>query len=190
MHRPGVACSVTGVGEVVIRAGLARACAAVLQENRGSALSCSGACQEVITQKVVEGQPAGLPCPHRDCGVLAVTVSIVDAPPGSWDEGTPPASSSKDQQAGSSREAGRQGEEAGGQSPAEGCSERRRQFVDVELGVVHNSGSMAFGYLAHDMAAPHCCILRQRQLPGAAEKPGTRMCCEGMHKRWRLPCLV
>ena len=168
-----------------MRAGLARACAAALQANSGEAQSCSSACQRVIARHVVEGQPPGLPCPHRDCGVLAVTVSIVDGPLGTEKEGLLLGHpSSADQPA----EACSKGEENKGPPAAEGCRHGGGQYVDVELGVVHNSRSMAFAYWSHGMHAPHCTILRQPQVPsGAGEKPGARMCCEGARKRWRLP---
>lgn len=168
-----------------MRAGLARACAAALQASSGDAQSCSSAAQRVIAQHVVEGQPPALPCPHRDCGVLAVTVSIVHNLPGSQEEGLLLGrSGGTDQPA----EACSRGEENGGPSAAKGCSDGGGQYVDVELGVVHNSRSLAFAYWLHGMPAPHCTILRQPQVPsGAAEKPGARMCCEGARKRWRLP---
>ncbi|KAK9918491.1 hypothetical protein WJX75_004444 [Coccomyxa subellipsoidea] len=81
--RPAVACSVTGVGEAVMRAGLSRACAEALQVDAAAAAAEADArtstvdaiCGREIRDCVELGQPAGLPCPHRDCGVLAVRVS-------------------------------------------------------------------------------------------------------------------
>lgn len=81
--RPAVACSVTGVGEAIMRAGLSRACAEALQVDAAAAAAEADArastvdavCGREIRDCVELGQPAGLPCPHRDCGVLAVRVS-------------------------------------------------------------------------------------------------------------------
>ncbi|BDA46619.1 Threonine aspartase 1 at N-terminal half [Coccomyxa sp. Obi] len=84
--RPAVACSVTGVGEAIMRAGLARACAKALAADAETAGDGAGAlgdsastvdavCAREIRKRIEAGQPPMLPCPHRDCGVLAVRVS-------------------------------------------------------------------------------------------------------------------
>lgn len=173
LHRPGVACSVTGVGEVIMRAGLARACGAALQaaDAGEQAPSCSDACQQAIQRHVLQGQPEGLPCPHRDCGILALTINVLEEA----------AACTAEQD-----DLGNAGSELhGGLDTAEGRSVHATKQLEVELGVAHNSGSMAFGYWAHDMAAPHTHILRQRRSQG--EQAAARMCCEGARMRWRLP---
>ncbi|EIE19581.1 N-terminal nucleophile aminohydrolase [Coccomyxa subellipsoidea C-169] len=81
--RPAVACSVTGVGEAIMRAGLARACADSLRADAAAAASpdlsaastVDAVCAQEIRDRIELGQPAGLACPHQDCGVLAVRVS-------------------------------------------------------------------------------------------------------------------
>ena len=73
MCRLGGACSVTGVGEAIMRAGLARAVAAQLSCSSDSAVD--SLCEAAIRENIIEGQPAALACPHKDCGILAVRVS-------------------------------------------------------------------------------------------------------------------
>lgn len=83
--RLAVACSVTGVGEAMMRAGLARARADALAADtetagEAGALSDSASmvdavCAREIRNRIEAGQPPRLPCPHRDCGVLAGRVS-------------------------------------------------------------------------------------------------------------------
>lgn len=69
-----------------MRAGLARACADALAvgseraEDAGalgddSASTVDAVCGREIQSRIEGGQPPRLPCPHRDCGVLAVRVS-------------------------------------------------------------------------------------------------------------------
>jgi hypothetical protein len=89
--RPAVACSVTGVGEAIMRAGLARECARSLAEHCPAAWAAAGkSCADLATDvrgvddisanvicgRIECGQPAALPCPHMDCGVLAVRASL------------------------------------------------------------------------------------------------------------------
>ena len=182
-HRPGVACSVTGGGEVIMRAGLARACGAALQaaDAGEQAPCCSDACLQAIQRHVLQGQPESLPCPHRDCGILAITVIELDE--ASSSHGQP--ASAAEQNAADREEGSAGGKVHGGEETAGGCLVSARKAVEIELGVAHNSGSMAFGYWAHGMATPHTCILRQRRPKGT--QAAARMCCEGARKRWRLP---
>ena len=72
MCRLGGACSVTGVGEAIMRAGLARAVAAQL--SCSSDLAVDSLCEAAIRDSILDGQPAALTCPHKDCGILGVRV--------------------------------------------------------------------------------------------------------------------
>lgn len=76
-----------------MHAGLARACADSLAaevETAGdpgaladdSASTVDAVCAREIRERIEAGQPPRLPCPHRDCGVLAVRVSRRLAAPG------------------------------------------------------------------------------------------------------------
>ena len=65
-------CSVTGVGEAIMRAGMARAVTAQLSCSSNLAVDC--VCEAAIRENILEGQPAALACPHKDCGILAVRV--------------------------------------------------------------------------------------------------------------------
>lgn len=76
--RPGVACSVTGVGESIMRAGLARAVSAALRSDRDAIVD--SVCEAAIRENILEGQPFAAACPHKDCGVLAVRVDAPGAP--------------------------------------------------------------------------------------------------------------
>ena len=75
--RPGVACSVTGVGETIMRAGLARAVTTQMQAS--TALAVDSICEATIRENILDGQPAALPCPHKDCGILAIRVNASGA---------------------------------------------------------------------------------------------------------------
>ena len=55
-----------------MRAGLARVVTAQLSCN--SDLAVDNVCEEAIRENILEGQPAALACPHKDCGILAVRV--------------------------------------------------------------------------------------------------------------------
>lgn len=79
-----MACSITGVGEIIMRAGLARAvCTQILQS---PATAVDSMCGTSIRENILEGQPAALPCPHKDCGILAVRV-VAPGEPCSHDGG-------------------------------------------------------------------------------------------------------
>ncbi len=66
-----------------MRAGLARACADSLRADAAAAAgpdssatsTVDAICAQEIRDRIELGQPAGLACPHQDCGVLAVRVS-------------------------------------------------------------------------------------------------------------------
>ncbi len=60
-----------------MRAGLARAVATQMQTS--TALAVDSICEASITDNILNGQPAALPCPHRDCGILAVRVTASGA---------------------------------------------------------------------------------------------------------------
>ena len=72
MFRLGGACSVTGVGEAIIRAGLARAVTAQLACS--SDVAVDSVCEAAVRENILEGQPAALTSSHKDCGILAVRV--------------------------------------------------------------------------------------------------------------------
>lgn len=76
--RPGVACSVTGVGEAIMRTGLARAVAKQLSASADSTVD--SVCEVSIRQDILQGQPAAVACPHKDCGILAVRVNAQGGP--------------------------------------------------------------------------------------------------------------
>ena len=71
--RSGVACSVTGVGESIMRAGLAKAVCTQMLNTPAKAVDDT--CEASIRDNILEGQPAAIPCPHKDCGILAVRVN-------------------------------------------------------------------------------------------------------------------
>ncbi|DBA94066.1 TPA: hypothetical protein ACH3X1_001714 [Trebouxia sp. C0004] len=73
VYRPAVACSVSGVGEVIIRACLAKECC---QRMLNLDLHVDEACSQVMQESTMqEAQP-------NDCGVLAVRVTFNPAAPG------------------------------------------------------------------------------------------------------------
>ncbi|KAL0022812.1 hypothetical protein WJX79_000766 [Trebouxia sp. C0005] len=73
LGRPGVACSVSGVGEVIIRACLAKECC---QRMLNLDLPVDEACSQVMQESTMqEAQP-------NNCGVLAVRVTFDSASPG------------------------------------------------------------------------------------------------------------
>ncbi len=56
-----------------MRAGLAKAvCTQMLNT---PAMTVDGTCEASIRENILEGQPAAIPCPHKDCGILAVRVN-------------------------------------------------------------------------------------------------------------------
>lgn len=231
-----------------MRAGLARACGDTLADVEplrtasaaaGAARSWGAAgvdavCGQEIRERVELGQPGGLPCPHCDCGVLAVRVTRRHA-----------AAARGPGAAGSSLggDRGAAGDSAGVQLPGESslavaassaccllavdestcergcvpqkgalgngslrCSSTRHDVegaepglrvegvktdhdkgtsvVEVELGAVHNSVSMGFGYWALGMESPSCTILR-RQAADALPADAA-MCLYGTHCSWVL----
>ena len=68
----------TGVGESIMRAGLARAVSAALQSDRDATVD--SVCEAAIREDILEGQPFAAACPHKDCGILAVRVDAPSAP--------------------------------------------------------------------------------------------------------------
>ena len=68
----------TGVGESIMRAGLAQAVSATLRFNRDAIVD--RVCEAAIRENVLEGQPFVAACPHKDCGVLAIRVDAPGAP--------------------------------------------------------------------------------------------------------------
>lgn len=84
LRRPGVAVSTTGVGEAVMRAGLARRLGEALglpqTLPQGGALPGAAAAR-VLREAVLLGQPAALPPPPLDCGALALRVVLHPASP-------------------------------------------------------------------------------------------------------------
>lgn len=71
LNRPGVACSVSGVGEVIMRACLAKECC---QKMLNQSLSVDEACSQVMHASTMqEAAP-------NDCGVLALRLLIEPAP--------------------------------------------------------------------------------------------------------------
>lgn len=268
-----------------MRAALARAACAALRAaptaaadaaNSGAAgepAACAAvtdACARAIRELVADGQPPALPCPHSDCGALAVRVGVQDrrlCAVGSdglagAERATKGASAALEMSGaellravcgdgiagaellravygdgiagaeGASAALDTAGEEAGARmTRASGCGQEvpgiggigrvvdsaeggeatqdesdvdrgmkqtggtgvgsSRRLVQVELGVTHNSGSMGWGYWAHDMAAPRCSILRQQQRAAAQQSGGSQdrrqMCCEGVRKSWSWP---
>ena len=74
LRRPGVAVSATGVGEAIMRAGLARRLggALALQET----LLPGATAADVLREGMLLGQPAALPAPPVDCGALALQVAL------------------------------------------------------------------------------------------------------------------
>ena len=55
-----------------MRAGLARA--VCTQMMKSPAMAVDDTCEAAIRENILHGQPAGIPCPHKDCGILAVRV--------------------------------------------------------------------------------------------------------------------
>lgn len=68
----------TGVGESIMRTGLARAVSAALRSDRDTTVD--SVCEAAIRENILEGQPFAAACPHKDCGVLAVRVDAPGAP--------------------------------------------------------------------------------------------------------------
>ena len=79
LRRPGVAVSTTGVGEAIMRTGLARRLGEALalpQTLSPGGAPPGAAAARVLLEDVLLGQPAALPAPPVDCGALALRVVL------------------------------------------------------------------------------------------------------------------
>lgn len=190
--QPAFAISVTGVGENIMRACLARECAL-----DAVAVPSNAALEEVCRDNMERGMSVG-PGP-RDCGAIAVRLALGcdqrshQPQPGSSPQAT-------DDQPGPVADGKANNPQFGGRAAEQqSCdghcrvsqlgdtssdlAQHNGQRLVVEFNAVHTSPSMAFAYYARDMKAPNAFI--QRQTAGTtAERVPPRTACFGASVAW------
>ncbi|GAB4818623.1 hypothetical protein N2152v2_005669 [Parachlorella kessleri] len=186
--RPGVACSVTGVGERIIQHLVARECAmrviaaaSAEQEVEGSeaSTSASAACAAVLRETILQGPPP------RDCGVLCVKVLITTDQSNGTTTGLIEQAAPTDglaQQSFSADTLHCPGSLVGSAPAMEAASRATLAAaasadvasevsrLEVELSVAHCASSMAVGYLTHSMTNPSVTFLRRESAAAPADR--------------------
>mmetsp|Transcript_29962 Transcript_29962/g.84525 ORF Transcript_29962/g.84525 Transcript_29962/m.84525 type:complete len:466 (+) Transcript_29962:124-1521(+) len=155
---PGFACSVTGVGERIMKYCLAQRCAQRLERSPGSAINevCASALQEL----------AGEPMPNS-AGVIAVKV-LFDAASGDavGGDGCPllePGSSSSEE--------GEEEVQCQGGKRRNRWQAGSRAAIHVEFSAVHSASSMAVGFLSSaSRGLPTTTLMRQAEQPSGTKR--------------------
>lgn len=170
--------SVSGVGESITRAGLARALAERLQEagERAPGEAAGG----VLRERVLAGQPRALPPAPADCGALALRVALRRAPVAGRPAPDAAAALTHPDGGGGGcvRAGGAGGAAARPSAPANGGA------VEVELAAAHSARSFGCAWWAPGMGRPRCSFLRRG---AGAPAAGAPLCTFGARAEWALP---